>query len=105
MYDTKDMYGHNEYHATRPMYEVPFVIWLSDKYKQKNELSNNYKNYIKRPYILEDFIHSFADLSRIKFMKMDSTKSIFNSGFEKKSRLIKDSINYDKYVIELGKIK
>jgi heptose-I-phosphate ethanolaminephosphotransferase len=96
VYDTMELAGHNEYHATRPMYEVPFLIWASEKYQQ--DMSGSFeRNMIKkRRYNLEDYIHSFAELSKIKFAAWDSTKSIFNPGFQSKTRWIKEGEDYDR---------
>ena len=94
VYDTMNFLGHNEYHATRPMYEVPFMVWFSEAYKLKTE-----KNYdidiLKRPYNLEDFIFSFAEISQIQFKGFNENKSIFNPNFTKKTRWIKKNIDYD----------
>ncbi|WCO03004.1 sulfatase-like hydrolase/transferase [Psychroserpens ponticola] len=94
VYDTKDFLGHNEYHATRPMYEVPFIVWFSDLYKNKIGNYNN-RAIVQRPYILEDFIYSFSEISQIQFKGFDERKSIFNPNFTKKTRWIKKNIDYD----------
>lgn len=96
VYDTMELAGHNEYHATRPMYEVPFLVWVSEKYQRDLSGSFNSNLLETRRYNLEDYIHSFAELSEIKFTQWDSTKSIFNSGFQPKIRWIKEGEDYDK---------
>ncbi|RAJ16339.1 sulfatase-like hydrolase/transferase [Olleya aquimaris] len=95
LFDTLDMVGHNEYWATRPMYEVPFIAWFSEDYKTQNNTAS-FENYTSRAYILEDFIYTFSDLAKIRFKQMDSTKSIFSSQFIRKPRLIKNKEDYDK---------
>jgi heptose-I-phosphate ethanolaminephosphotransferase len=89
-----DFLGHNEYHATRPMYEVPFIVWFSDAYKNK---IRNYKDdlIVHRPYSLEDFIYTFSEISQIQFKGFDEKRSIFNPKFIKKTRWIKENIDYD----------
>ena len=52
--------------------------------------------YVSRKYILDDFFHSFSDISNITFDGFNETKSIFNSKFKTKIRWIKDQIDYDK---------
>ncbi|WP_152973237.1 sulfatase-like hydrolase/transferase [Lacinutrix mariniflava] len=96
VYDTFDFVGHNEYHGTRPMYEIPFIAWFSNKYKANNLELFNFKKITKRPYVLEDFIHSFSEISNITFDRFDAKKSIFNQGFNKKLRLVKKGEDYDK---------
>jgi len=95
LFDTIDFIGHNEYQATRPMYEVPFIAWLSDEYKLNFNQTKRYNNFTKRAYNLEDFIYSFADLAKINFKQMDSTKSVFSDRFFRKPRLIRDNEDYD----------
>ncbi|MBT8244728.1 MAG: sulfatase-like hydrolase/transferase [Winogradskyella sp.] len=84
--------GHNEYLATMPMYEVPFILWTSDK-KMFDDL--NTTNILSTPYHLEDFIHSFSDITGIKFEDYNTEKSIFSNDFKPKKRLIKNGIDYD----------
>ena len=96
VYDTFDFVGHSEYHGTRPMYEIPFIAWFSKKYKAENTEMFNIQNLTKRPYLLEDFIHSFSEISNITFDKFNPEKSIFNRSFKKKKRLIKKGEDYDK---------
>ena len=95
VYDTMDLSGHNEYHGTKPMYEIPFIVWTSEKYKQTNDHFKNFENYTNRKYVLEDFIHSFSDLSKIEYDGYDGTKSIFNSTFIERPRLIRKGRDYD----------
>ena len=95
VFDVMDYAGHNEFHATRPMFEVPFILWLSEKYKKQRPDLLSSEILSGRRYSLEDFIHSFSDLSDIRFEGFDASRSIFNEGFIKRTRIIKDSINYD----------
>ncbi len=98
LYDTIDFVGHNEYQATRPMYEVPLITWMSDLYKENNPKSHAFLEYSQRAYNLEDLLYSFADLANINFKEMDSTKSIFSEHFIRKPRLIRDKEDYDERV-------
>ncbi len=95
VYDTMDMFGHNEYFSTRPMYEIPFIVWGSEDFKKRNSFFMNSNNISSRRYNLENFVHSFSDISGIKHSKIDSTRSIFNPYFKRRTRLIKENINYD----------
>jgi len=88
--------GHNEYHATRPMYEVPFILWVSEAYRKINSSKIlDIEKSIGRKYNLEDFIHSFSDLNDINFEGFEKSESIFNPGFKEKTRWIKKGIDYD----------
>ncbi|WP_198283102.1 phosphoethanolamine transferase [Aquimarina agarilytica] len=96
VYDTMDFFGHNEYHATKPMYEVPFIFWFSKGYKKNISHIKESDLLLERKYNLENFVHSFSDVSQINFNRLDSTKSIFSNKFKESKRLIKKGIDYDK---------
>ncbi|PHS09729.1 MAG: hypothetical protein COA88_03880 [Kordia sp.] len=95
VFDIMDSFGHNEINGTKPMYDVPFVIWLSEKYKRKNNSFFTTNDVLERSYNLEDFIHSFSDLSNISFDQFNPSKSVFNKEYVKSKRLIKNGIDYD----------
>lgn len=92
VYDQQEAIGHNEYNATRPMYEVPFVLWAP------NPEVHLYSKVIQvedRTYSLEHFEHTFADLIQFKYSGYDATKSILNVSYQKQKRIIQDTIDYD----------
>ena len=92
VYDTMDFLGHNEYHGTRPMFEVPMVFWFSEKYNIK---SDSLRSYRGRKYSLERFPHTFAQLSNIQFQGYDATQSVLDSTFMERPRIIKETQDYD----------
>ena len=95
VYDTMDFMGHNEYHGTKPMYDIPFILWLSKKYKIKNPEFNKLHTMLDKKYSLENFIYSFSEISNIKFDSLNLSKSLFNKDFIYRPRIIKNAINYD----------
>lgn len=94
VFETMDFVGHNEYHATKPMYEIPFIIWLSEKYNNRHH-ERIPSAYLQRRYNAEDFIFTLADLLSIDFDENDISRSIINSNFKSRTRWIKEVINYD----------
>lgn len=96
VYDSLDFCGHNEWRGTKSMHEIPFIVWLSKKYKFENPNTKNWKKYTNRRILLDDFIHSFAELSNIKFSELDSTKSVFDTNFKPKKRILTKGKDYDK---------
>ncbi len=96
VFDTMDFCGHNEYDISEPMYEIPFIMWMSEKYKKDHPEFVKTDSLENRKYILEDFIHTFSDLSDIKFGEFEPKKSIVNPKFQEKTRWIKENVNYDK---------
>ena len=93
VYQDTDSFGHYESIGSNAMYQIPYIVWLSEKYKQNSTI--NFDQYLHRKYILEDFIHSFADLTKIQFDQFQPKKSIFNDKFIYKKRIISPGINYD----------
>ncbi|PQB05460.1 sulfatase-like hydrolase/transferase [Aureitalea marina] len=87
VYDTMEMAGHNEYWATSPMYQVPFLVWSPS--------SSINPSWQDRPYLLDDFIHSFAELTNIRFLEWDPSKSVFNPEFQVKQRFVNDGEDFD----------
>jgi heptose-I-phosphate ethanolaminephosphotransferase len=74
------------------MFEVPFLLWKSPGLK----IDVSRKTLQDRPYMLDDFIHSFSDLMKIDFEGYQPEKSIFNEQFSPKRRLIKEGELYEK---------
>lgn len=86
--------GHNDsYKATAAMFEIPFFLWQSKHYKQMSVLDYD----TSRPYVMNDFMHSFIDISQLKFNNYNPHKSIFSKEFKpQKERIVGKSINYDR---------
>lgn len=93
VYDTMDFVGHNEYHGTKAMYEVPLIFWFSGTYIENSSLAGH-QNISKR-YTLEHFPHTFAQMSHITFDGYDATRSLLDSSYTVRKRIIKDIIDYD----------
>jgi len=92
VYETIDEACHTETKGTKPMFDIPFFIWQSDKAK---ELRSDITFDAKRKYSSADLVHTMADLAGIKFQGFDETKSIINSSFEEKDRIILNNKKYD----------
>ena len=54
-----------------------------------NEIS---KQFLQRPFILNDLSHTLANLYRIDTKQIDSTKSIFSKAFKSRQRIVRDTI-------------
>lgn len=89
VYDFRNFVGHAETNLSRYMVEIPFMIYISDKFKEKHPKKvKQIKNAINRPYMTDDVIHTILDLSDIKTTEFDETKSVINDKFENKERII-----------------
>jgi heptose-I-phosphate ethanolaminephosphotransferase len=79
--------GRNEGKPTPPMYTIPFLIWASPKYLEK-QTNNHWKNYLDRPYSISDFIYTWSDLVGLRFDDMDYSRSLISDQFTKHTRWI-----------------
>lgn len=91
MFSALNMAGHNEDIYSKQMFDIPFVLWQSNKYKQQKQLF--FDN--ERKYMADDMFHSMAQLLGVRAREVDSTRSIFSKYFKERKRIIKDTIDYD----------
>lgn len=92
VYDEIDFFGQTiDQMVTKNMYEIPMFLWMSNSYKKNNSIANNYN----KKYMIDDLIHSIADLCNVKSNEIDSTRSIFNNNFKERKRMIKQNIDFD----------
>lgn len=94
VYENIEFSGHfREGNLTKNLYEIPMLLWRSDKYKIKKEIYPN----LNSKYMIDDLFHSIADLVDIDATEVDSTRSIFNKYFKERKRIIRDTIDYDTF--------
>ena len=93
LFKDRNMAGHNEDVSTQDMYDVPFLLWQSDDYKEQKQL----KIDVDRSYMLDDLFHSVADLLEISAKEVEEERSIFNAAFKDRKRFILESSEYDTY--------
>ncbi|MCB9250872.1 MAG: sulfatase-like hydrolase/transferase [Flavobacteriales bacterium] len=79
VFETRNLAGHVEYNGTEPMYNIPFIVWISDKFKKK---SGRFVWDEDRSYNSGELIHTLADLSDIGFERFDPGKSLVNEQYE-----------------------
>jgi heptose-I-phosphate ethanolaminephosphotransferase len=94
VFDTSEqLLMHNESIGTKPMFDIPFIVFLSDSFKKYNSTIFINEN---RPYMTDDLIYSISDLLKINFDQNETTRSIFSKSFnEDRERIILKRINYD----------
>lgn len=91
VFDTLPMAEHLEKKGSKPMYEIPFVVWRSDQYKQHD----NHQYLTDRKYMTDDLIYTVADMSNVRFAEFDSTRSLVNANFIVRKRSINKNEDYD----------
>ena len=98
IFDYRDFWGHAEANASIYMFDIPFILWLSDDYKVFNKsLVNNLPNYLTRRYQTDDVIHSIIDLTKCYGKDFEPERSIFNKEFKFRKRIIGD-YDYDEMI-------
>jgi len=95
VYDFRKFHGHSEALISRYMVDIPFILWLNDKYKTTYpDFTNNLNQYLSRKYSTEDLIHSIQDLCGVHTEYYDPERSILNKDFKFNERMIGD-YDYD----------
>jgi hypothetical protein len=91
VFENLEIACHTETRGTKPMYDIPFIFWGSEEFmKNRQPLTP-----LDRPYMLDDFYHSLADLVNIEHDFIDETRSLFSPHFENRKRVIYGDNIYD----------
>jgi len=98
VFEVVNFTGHSEVIGTKPMFQIPFIFWSNNK-KELDKL----KPYSNRRYMTDDLIYSIVDLANITFLGYTPEKSIFNDSLARRSRVVRDNIDFDEYFIDKEK--
>lgn len=94
VFQTINTSNHTETKGTEPMYEIPFILWRSTKYKEN---CSQFVFDTTRKYMTDDLIFTLADLASIKFHGFDATRSLVNKEFNtNRKRMIYNNNDFDK---------
>lgn len=97
VYDTLPIRGQEELNPTRNMFDVPLFCWFSEEYKKANpEILKVAQANLHKPFSLNYFSQSAAELSRIGFDEFNPRYSIFSKEYASPLRLVNVDGNYDK---------
>ena len=74
-------------------YEVPFMIWVSDKYKEAHpDIIKRIENSVNRPFMTDDLPHLMLDLAGIECEWFEPSRSLINDQYNvNRKRLLEDS--------------
>lgn len=98
VYDFRNFVGHAEDKGSRYMIEIPFLIYLSDKFKENYpETVKKIAKSLNNPYMTDDLIHTILDIAEIETEEFDETRSIINENFNSSRKRIFSEKNYDSY--------
>ncbi|MGL1902933.1 MAG: sulfatase-like hydrolase/transferase [Fibrobacterales bacterium] len=81
IYDEADYLGHSYSISSKPMYEIPFLIWPKNPKTYSKEI-------LSRPYMIDNFIYTLADLAQITLKTNNDSLSILNDTFTEQTRKI-----------------
>lgn len=96
--DFRNFRGHSEENGSRYMIEIPFVIYFSDKFKEKYpEIIKDIEKSLNVPYMTDDLIHTILDIVQIKTEEFDETRSIINEKYNSSRKRIFSGKDYDTY--------
>ena len=84
IYNFRNYYGHNSGNISTYMCEIPFILWRSEKHKDKIDLEID----LNRPYSTEDVIYSISQISGLQYNTYNASKSIFSDQFIPKQRTV-----------------
>lgn len=98
VYDTPphDFIGRNEAKPTLPMYTVPFFVWRSNAWQAED--ARDYSAYAGRTYQLDHFIHTWADLSGLRFAGYQPQHSLINPAYQAQPILVGDPGSPDRLI-------
>ncbi len=97
VYDFRDFVGHTETMGSRFMVEIPFMVYMSESFKQKYpDIFTKVQQAKDKPFMNDDFIHSFLDLLGIVSKDYESSRSIFSPNYNEKRIRIFSGLDYDK---------
>jgi heptose-I-phosphate ethanolaminephosphotransferase len=94
VYETANIAWHTESEGTKAMYDIPFIVWLSDEYIKS--IPENTVFDSNRKYMTDDLIYSIANLSGVRYNEYDPERSIFDKGFKSRKRRINNNLDYDR---------
>ena len=88
--------GHGPTSVSKYMIEIPFLIWVSDKFKEKRlEKIQSIKESINKPFMTDNLTHVMLDLANIETKQYDPTKSVINQAYKVRDRIVINGLKYE----------
>ena len=96
VYDGTDFFGRSEDVLTKSMFEIPFLVWVSNNF----ELPEDFEYKPDRKFIADHTYESVGHLFGVMYKDMDINKSIFSNSFKERKRTVIDGIDYESYFLD-----
>ncbi len=92
VFDERDFVGHTYSFVSRYMVEIPFMIYMSDRFKKAHpDIERRVKKAQNLPFMTDNFMHAFFDLLGIECADLDYRFSLFSPKFNaNRARIIYD---------------
>ena len=91
-----DLLGHAYGEPNRYLYEIPFMVWASDTFRQNHpEKWIAIQGAVSRPFMTDDLIHALIGLMDIRTEEYDPRKNIFAPEFDVGRKRIVSGSDYD----------
>jgi len=87
LYDFRNFAGHAYEKLSSYMCEVPFILWMSESFKEKR---NDLVIEPSRSYSTACFIHTISNLAALEYEDYDSERSILSKDFVPSQRFVGD---------------
>lgn len=85
VYDLREFAGHAYEKISSYMCEIPFILWMSDEYRQRR---SDLVFDTKRPYSTVDVLYSLSDLGGLHYVGYDTSRSLFSAQFAPRPRIV-----------------
>jgi heptose-I-phosphate ethanolaminephosphotransferase len=102
VYDYRDSKGRveavpgQEKEWLRYQFEVPFVIWCSDKYKALHpDVVRRIKASLNRPFMTDNTCHLLFDLAGLKTSYYRPERDLISPKFKPSKRIVQNNIDFD----------
>ena len=100
IYDYRDSKGRIQGAFTSNLlkyqYEVPFVVWMSDKYKTSHpDVVCAISKCIDRPIMSDNICHFLFHVAFINTIYYDASRDYISLEFSQEKRIIADNVDYD----------
>jgi heptose-I-phosphate ethanolaminephosphotransferase len=99
VFDTRNSSGHHLSNVYPCQSRVPFILWMSDKYRHENR---QIRIDTARPYSIEHVIHSISTLSALEYEGYDPSLSIFSDEYAAPARRMVGREDYEDILKKTG---
>lgn len=91
-----DLLGHAYGEPNRYLYEIPFMVWASNTFRQNHpEKWSAIQGAVSRSFMTDDLIHALLGLLDIQTVEYDPRKNIFAPEFDTGRKRIVSGRDYD----------